>query len=107
MNCKFCQSPRTMKYGFKNDNQYYKCSDCYRKFSGTVSPEGMRFPTDIVGIAIDLFYNGFSSGKISRNLMDTKGIKVDPATVWRWVIKYSKKASGKISGAFLFTFTHT
>lgn len=45
MNCKFCGSPRTMKYGFKAGTQYYKCNDCKRKFAGRDNPEGMRFST--------------------------------------------------------------
>ena len=43
MNCKFCQSPRTMKYGCKAGTQYYKCNACGRKFAGRIAPEGMRF----------------------------------------------------------------
>ncbi len=92
MNCKFCQSPRTMKYGFKAGTQYYKCNDCGRKFAGRDSPEGMRFSTATIGEAMGLFYDGLSLADISRHLVATEGIYVDPATVWRWIIKYSKKA---------------
>ena len=94
MNCKYCQSPRTMKYGFKGGNQYYKCNDCMRKFAGTEGLPGMRHSANIIGAAIELFYNGLSSGEISRLLIKGRGIKVDPATVWRWVMKYSKKTGG-------------
>lgn len=92
MQCKFCQSPRTMKYGFKAGTQYYKCNDCHRKFAGRDSPEGMRFSTATIGEAMGLFYDGLSLADISRHLIATEGIYVDPATVWRWIIKYSKRA---------------
>ena len=94
MDCKFCQSPRTMKYGFKKGTQYYKCNDCHRKFAGRIAPEGMRFSTATIGEAMGLFYDGLSLADISRHLVATEGIYVDPSTVWRWVIRYSKQAEG-------------
>jgi len=92
MKCKFCDSSNTTKYGFKAGTQYYKCKDCGRKFAGTLAPAGMRFTTATIGEAMGLFYDGLSLADISRHLIVTEGIYVDPATVWRWVIKYSKKA---------------
>ena len=92
MKCKFCQSPRTMKYGFKAGTQYYKCNACNRKFAGRDSPKGMRFSTTTIGEAMGLFYDGLSLADISRHLVVAEGIYVDPATVWRWIIKFSKEA---------------
>lgn len=97
MDCKFCGSPRTMKYGFKAGTQYYKCNDCGRKFAGRIAPEGMRFSTATIGEAMGLFYDGLSLADISRHLVATEGICVDPSNVWRWVIRYSKEAE-KILG---------
>ena len=92
MDCKFCGSIYTMKYGFKAGTQYYKCHNCNRKFAGRLAPEGMRFETATIGEALGLFYDGLSVADISRHLKATDGIEVDPATVWRWVVRYSKKA---------------
>jgi putative transposase len=92
MNCKFCNSPYTMKYGSKGGFQYYKCNVCHRKFSGRMALEGMRFNATTVGEAMGLFYDGLSLSDISRHLLVTEGIKADPVTVWRWVIKFSKLA---------------
>lgn len=97
MKCKFCQSPSTMKYGFKAGTQYYKCKACGRKFAGTLAPEGMRFTTHTIGESLGLFYDGLSLADISRHLVATEGIYVDPATVWRWIIKYSKKSERILS----------
>jgi transposase-like protein len=74
MNCKFCNSPKTMKYGFKAGTQYYKCNACGRKFAGTPVPEGMRFPTTTIGETLGLFYDGLSVVDISRHLVATEGI---------------------------------
>jgi transposase-like protein len=81
-----------MKYGFKAGTQYYKCNDCGRKFAGRLAPEGMRFATATIGESLGLFYDGLSLADISRHLVATEGIHVDPSTIWRWVIRYSKKA---------------
>ena len=93
MNCKFCSSPRTMKYGIKAGTQYYKCNDCRRKFAGKLAPAGMRFTTATIGEAMGLFYDGLSLADISRHLASTDGVYVDPATVWRWIIRYSRGAA--------------
>ena len=52
----------------------------------------MRFSTATIGEAMGLFYDGLSLADISRHLVATEGIYVDPASVWRWVIRFSKKA---------------
>jgi transposase-like protein len=52
----------------------------------------MRFTTATIGEAMGLFYDGLSLSDISRHLQVTEGIYVDPATVWRWIIRFSKKA---------------
>lgn len=93
MNCKFCGSPKTVKYGFKAGTQYYKCNDCRRKFAGRIAPEGMRFSTATIGESLGLFYDGLSLSDISRHLVSTEGVYVDPSNIWRWIIRYSKEAS--------------
>jgi len=89
----------TMKYGIKTGIQYYKCHNCKRKFAGRVAPDGMRFETATIGEAIRLFYDGLSLAEISRHFKTTDNINVDPATIWRWVVKYSKK-TGQILNKF-------
>jgi putative transposase len=92
MKCKFCGSQNTVKYGFKAGTQYYKCNSCGRKFAGRIAPEGMRFSTATIGEAMGLFYDGLSLADISRHFVATEGTYIDPATIWRWIIRYSKKA---------------
>ncbi len=97
MNCKFCQSPATVKAGSKAGTQYYKCKSCGRKFAGRIAPEGMRFSTATIGESLGLFYDGLSLADISRHLVSTEGIYVDPSNVWRWIIRYSKEAEKVLS----------
>ncbi len=86
-----------MKYGSKAGTQYYKCKDCHRKFAGRVAPEGMRFSTATIGESLGLFFDGLSLADISRHLITTDGISVDPSTIWRWIIRYSKEAENILS----------
>lgn len=92
MNCKFCNSQQTVKFGIRSGIQYYLCRTCKRTFSGRQALEGMRFSAMTVGEAMGLFYDGLSLSDISRHLLVTEGIKADPVTVWRWVIKFSQLA---------------
>lgn len=52
----------------------------------------MRFTTATIGEALGLFYDGLSVADISRHFAATEGIHVDAVTVWRGVIRYSRKA---------------
>ncbi len=52
----------------------------------------MRFSTTTIGEAMGLFFDGLSLSDISRHLATTDGVHVNPASVWRWIIGYSKKA---------------
>jgi putative transposase len=97
VDCKYCQSSNTVKYGFKGKTQYYKCKDCGRKFAGRITPEGMRFPSTIISESLALFQNGLSPYEISRHLIGNKGVFVHPTSIWRWVIRYSRNAVGKLN----------
>lgn len=90
MNCKFCSSQQTVKYGIRFGTQYYICRTCKRTFSGREALEHMKFNAHTVGESLGLFYDGLSLSDISRHLLVTEGLKVDPVTVWRWIIRFSK-----------------
>jgi transposase-like protein len=94
MNCKYCGSSNTIRYGFKGKMQYYKCNNCKRKFAGRITFERMRFPDITISEALALFYDGLSLGDICKHIIATHGIFVHPSSVWRWVIRYSKEAIG-------------
>jgi putative transposase len=92
MNCKFCQSPKTVKYGIRRHIQYYLCKKCGRTFSGIDSPEGMRTPTPEIATALSLFYGGLPLTKIQMQLGQNYLDWVETSTIYRWITKYSKKA---------------
>lgn len=58
--CKFCNSKNIVKYGMKGTVQYFFCKDCNRKFADNKAPKQMRYPSQVIGSAINMFYQGFS-----------------------------------------------
>lgn len=93
MRCKFCQSHHTVKYGVRRGIQYYLCRSCGRTFSGIDAPEGMRTPTQEIATALSMFYDGLSLTAIQRQLQQIYLDYAETSTIYRWVVKYSKKAS--------------
>lgn len=93
VNCKFCQSHQTVKYGIRRYIQYYLCRDCGRTFSGIDSPEGMRTPAQEIGTALSLFYDGLPLTKIQGQIKQIYLDTVETSTIYRWVVKYAKKAN--------------
>lgn len=93
MNCKFCNSLHTSKYGKRKGIQYYICLTCGRTFSGIDSPEGMRTPAQEIGTALSLYYDGLPLTKIQGQLRQIYLQDVETSTIYRWIAKYSAKAS--------------
>lgn len=103
LGCNRCGSQNTVKYGKRpvkgQPVQLYRCKDCGYKFSPNLTPFGMQFPTEAIGAAIGMFYNGSSFDKIRQNLEAIYGGTVNRATIWRWVIKYSRRVDKALEGA--------
>lgn len=96
--CKFCQSTRTVKYGVRNNVQYYLCQDDGRIFSGTDAPAGMRTPAKEIATALTMFYQGSTFSAIQEQIEKACQHKVAPSTIYRWVIKYTNKANSLMAG---------
>jgi putative transposase len=90
--CKYCGSTDVMKYGMRNGVQNYICSQCHRKFTAKDTPFHMQTPTEQMGAALNMFYDGMSLSSIARHLEESYKNHVDPSTVYRWVIRYTNKA---------------
>jgi transposase-like protein len=97
--CKFCQSNRTVKYGVRNNVQYYLCRDDGRIFSGSDAPTGMRTPAKEIATALTMFYQGSTFSSIQEQIDKTYQHKVAPSTIHRWVVKYTNKASSLLAGS--------
>ena len=89
--CQKCNSNNIKKAGIrknKSDNiQLFKCKDCNSKFSINLGFEGMRATPDQITMAMNLYFNGESSRKVSQSLILT-GVKVSHVTIQNWIKKY-------------------
>lgn len=92
--CKFCGDKDVVRYGKKGDVQYFMCKVCSRKFADNNAPEQMRYSVDVVGSAINMFYEGLSVRKIQRHLQQDNGSSPSPSMI------YNKK-DGFVLGAFV------
>lgn len=90
--CKFCGSNKVVRYGQQHGQQQYMCQDCGRKFSAKDTLEDKQTPTNIIGAALSLFYDGLSLSAISRQIQGIYGDYINPSTVYRWVLEYSQHA---------------
>jgi transposase-like protein len=79
-----------VKYGVRRHVQYYKCKKCGRTFAGVDAPEGMRTPTQAIGAALSMFYDGSSLTAIQRHLQQVYFEYVETSTIYRWVVKYTR-----------------
>jgi len=93
MICKYCQSSHVVKHGKVGDKQRFLCKDCGHKFiEGSDFPK-MRTESRIISSSIDFYFEGLSVRKIRTQISKLYGIQVCPATVWHWIMKYSKLVS--------------
>ncbi len=90
--CKFCGSRRIRKFGRIKDFQIYYCNDCGRKFTEKDTPDGKQTETAMIGAALGLFFDGLSCGDISHQLESIYHDVINPSTIYRWIMEYSRKA---------------
>jgi transposase-like protein len=82
-----------VKHGKVGDKQRFLCKDCGHKFiEGSDFPK-MRTESRIISSSIDFYFEGLSVRKIRTQISKLYGIQVCPATVWHWIMKYSKLVS--------------
>ena len=97
MDCKFCNSPNTIKEGVRNKKQDYLCKDCGHKFVDNLSFVGMRTPAAIIGNSIHMFYDGVAMNTVDEQMKVIYDYKINTSSIWRWVMKYSKRAYDYLS----------
>lgn len=96
MNCKYCQSTNTIKFGTHTDTsgieiQRYYCKDCKRKFVPDTLPK-MQTPIDQVSAALRMYYSGMSLDGIQGQLQQQFGNRVAESTIYYWITKFTKQA---------------
>jgi putative transposase len=90
--CKWCGSVDVMKYGVRKGVQNYICRACGRAFNEKDAPYHMQTPTEQVGAALNMFYDGMSVESIARHLKETHSNAVNASTIYRWVLRYTFQA---------------
>lgn len=90
--CKYCGSRRIVRYGHYRGTQYWWCKDCKRKFVHNEALPRMRTPTIQVASALSMFYEGMSLHGITRNLEQTYRSYLSNATIYYWIIRFTKLA---------------
>ena len=87
--CKWCGSMDVMKYGLRKGVQNYICHSCGRAFTEKDAPYHMQTPTELIGAALNMFYDGMSVSAIARHLKETHSNAVNASTIYRWVLRYT------------------
>ena len=90
--CKFCGSRKIVRYGHYQNVQRWWCKDCKRKFVHNEALPRMRTPIIQVASALSMFYEGMSLHGITRNLEQTYRSYLSNATIYYWVVRFTKLA---------------
>lgn len=90
--CPRCGNDDLQKYGLRHGEQEYICNLCKAKFKNTKAPYRMRSPMVQIGAALSMFYDGLSLSDISRQLEQSYSNPVNPSSVYRWILRYTREA---------------
>jgi transposase-like protein len=86
--CKFCESIRVIRYGFKSGSQQFKCKDCQRAFVEESPFKKLKFDPEIITVCLDLYFKGISLRKISDHLKQMYSIEINFSTIYHWLERY-------------------
>jgi putative transposase len=90
--CKYCGSKNIIKWGHYHGRQRLFCKDCQRKFADNGALPEQQAPTEQVGAAIGMFYEGQSLTSVCRSLNQIYGSYPSDSTIYRWVSRYTNQA---------------
>ena len=91
--CKFCKAEGCLRYGTTPKGlQRFLCKSCRRTFVDNNAPPGMKFPTEVIGSALNLFYESASLHRIRRQLKMDRGHEPNVSNIYRWIVKYTNIA---------------
>ena len=101
LTCRFCGSKNLIKYGTYHGSQRVMCKDCGRKSGTNNALPYMQTPTDQVGAALGMYFEGQSLNSIGRIMPQVFNAYPADSTVYRWLERFvpsaldEAKASGK------------
>ena len=103
MDCPHCQSSESVRFGTRRGKQRYRCGACSRMFTDNGAMPGRSVPPEIVGSALSSFFEGMSYRDIRRHIQSLHGIDLEPSTIYRWVLEYTKRGHDILKGVKAFT----
>ena len=91
--CPICKSKELIKRGAiktesKGDRQRYSCKKCGKRFVPVEPFFRMRNNDKMITACMDMYYSGMSFRKIQEHLEKFYPNSVNPATIYRWLLKY-------------------
>ncbi len=92
--CKYCDSKLIVKNGIRKGLQRYLCKNCNHVFFGNGNSFArMRVNDHVIVTALNLYFEGLSVRKVSKQLEQIFGEQISQVTIWTWIQKYSKIVS--------------
>jgi len=98
ISCPHCKSQEIVKRGYfqtatNEKQQRYYCKSCNKKFIEQTPFYRMRNNPQKITLCLDLFYKGVSTRQIQNHLQAFYPHNSSWVTIYKWIIKYSKKIS--------------
>ena len=103
MECPHCQSSDNFKYGVRAGRQRYHCRACAKVFTDNGAMPGRSISPELVGSALSSFFEGMSYRDIRRHLQSLHGVSLEPSTIYRWVLEYTKRGHDILEGTKAYT----
>jgi len=96
--CPNCKNQEVVKRGYfhteaHGKQQRYFCKNCNKKFIERTGFYRMRNNEKKITLSIDLFYRGVSTRKVQEHLRAFYPHNASHKSIYKWIIKYSKKIS--------------
>ena len=101
VSCPRQHSGGVVRCGTRKGRQLYRCNDCGLQFRVGKRPVGHRFPVEVVGAAIGMYYRGMSYRQTAASIeteFDISDTKVSTQTIYQWVKRYTEAAVEEMRG---------
>jgi putative transposase len=90
--CKYCNSSDIVRYGTYNDEQYFWCKECKRKFSNKDALSRMKTPVVEIASALNMYYGGSPVDAIQNHIKQVYGHHLAESTIYDWIVRFTKQA---------------
>jgi transposase-like protein len=97
--CKLCGSKNTVRFGYYRGIQRWWCKDCQHKFADNDARQGMKTPRNQVAEAVNMYFEGIRLNSIPRLIFRKYGSFITNASVYNWVVNFTKMAIHETSAA--------